>query len=48
MPERVPQLDWTSEQRLDVINDVRKQEKIGALAVAGTAANRNGDGPAAE
>lgn len=47
-PQPKTQLDWTSEQRLDVINDVRKQEKIGALAVAGTAANRNGDGPAAE
>jgi len=47
-PQPKTQLDWTSEQRLDVVNDVRKQEKAGALAVAGTVANLNGDGPAAE
>ncbi|KWX65548.1 amidohydrolase family protein [Mycobacterium sp. NAZ190054] len=28
------QLDWTSEQRLDVINDVRKYEKVGAEPAA--------------
>lgn len=45
-PQPTTQLDWTSEQRLDVVNDVRKQEKVGA--VAGPAAHLNGEGPAAE
>ncbi|AQA01369.1 amidohydrolase [Mycobacterium sp. MS1601] len=47
-PQPKTQLDWTSEQRHDVVNDVRKSEKLGALAAAGTAANLNGEGPAAE